>query len=907
MKPTLFLGKFPSCVWPQGRLLRLVLSALLFVGVGLITAPAFADVLVSNITESSNSGSGFHAFDLAQGFTTGSDSNGYSVTDIVVDLSTKPSSNATITMRLATGLPSSTTTLATLTNPASWQKGRNTFTAPSGTYLLPDTTYYIVMEGSSGSSSSTTSTAESGTSGWSLGDTTYYRNASSTGSWLSSSSMRRVEVNGVTLTSSITQVAVTSTPTSGTGTPKKYGGGEKIQVTVTFTQAATVTGDPVFEIRLGNSNNVQTKNAAYVRGSDTTALVFEYTVQSSDRDNNGIWIEENALTLDEDDAIQDSDSTDMTLEHSALRGQSDHKVDGSLTYIPNTAPTASNNTVTTDEDTAYTFAAGEFNFSDTDSSGTLASVKIVTLPSVGSLTHDGNAVTANQVITKADIDANKLEFTPAANANGAGYTSFTFKVSDGIDESASAYTMTVDVDAAPDITQVAVTSTPTSGTTTPKKYGRGEKIQVTVTFDEAVDVTSDPVFEIRMGSSGNTPASENADYVSGTGTTALVFEYTVQPTDQDDNGIWIRENPVHRDSDDKIRGSNGNDADLTHAQLGGQSNHKVDGSLTPPGSNTAPTASNNTVTTNEDTAYTFAAGNFNFSDTDSSDTLASVKIVTLPSVGSLTHDGSAVTANQVVTKANIDANKLVFTPVANANGAGYASFTFKVSDGTDESALAYTMTIDVDAVNDAPTLENAIPNQQATSGTAFSYTLPANTFTDVDDTLSYTATKGDDSALPSWLTFTAATRVFAGQPSQSDVGTLSVKVTASDGSDSVSDTFDIVVAPPSNTDPVIDTTSPINVPENSTSVVTLSATDPDPGATASWSLVGGEDQSHFSLSGAVLSFGSAKDFENHSDTGNDNTYKVRVQVEDDRSATVTKDLVVTRDRRGRASLLFPRV
>ena len=118
---------------------------------------------------------------------------------------------------------------------------------------------------------------------------------------------------------------------------------------------------------------------------------------------------------------------------------------------------------------------------------------------------------------------------------------------------------------------------------------------------------------------------------------------------------------------------------------------RINGSKAVP--NTAPTASNNTVTTNEDTAYTFAASDFNFADTDSSDTLASVKIVTLPSVGSLTHDGNAVTANQVVTKADIDANKLVFTPVANANGAGYASFTFKVSDGKDESALAYTMTI----------------------------------------------------------------------------------------------------------------------------------------------------------------------------------------------------------------------
>ena len=43
---------------------------------------------------------------------------------------------------------------------------------------------------------------------------------------------------------------------------------------------------------------------------------------------------------------------------------------------------------------------------------------------------------------------------------------------------------------------------------------------------------------------------------------------------------------------------------------------------------------------------------------------------------------------------------LTFTPPANANGPGYTSFTFTVSDGTSESA-AYTMTVDVTAGNDA--------------------------------------------------------------------------------------------------------------------------------------------------------------------------------------------------------------
>ena len=103
--------------------------------------------------------------------------------------------------------------------------------------------------------------------------------------------------------------------------------------------------------------------------------------------------------------------------------------------------------------------------------------------------------------------------------------------------------------------------------------------------------------------------------------------------------------------------------------------------------------------------------------------------------------------------------------------------------------------------NTAPTVANAISDQTATVGTALTYAFPANTFNDADsDTLTYTATKSDDTALPSWLSFAAATRAFSGTPQAADVETVSVKVTASDGNGgSVSDTFDIVVSPPADT------------------------------------------------------------------------------------------------------------
>ena len=57
-------------------------------------------------------------------------------------------------------------------------------------------------------------------------------------------------------------------------------------------------------------------------------------------------------------------------------------------------------------------------------------------------------MTANDVVAVADIP--KLKYTPPANAHGTGYASFTFKVNDGVSDSASANTLTINVTAVND-------------------------------------------------------------------------------------------------------------------------------------------------------------------------------------------------------------------------------------------------------------------------------------------------------------------------------------------------------------------------------------------------------------------------------------------------------------------------
>ncbi len=258
-------------------------------------------------------------------------------------------------------------------------------------------------------------------------------------------------------------VKVTSSPASG----DVYGPGETIEITVEFSSAVVVVGDPEFEFCMGNdecrtgTDPPARRRAAYSSGSGTTELVFSYVVGSDDDpddDGNGIWIGDGTRTLqlDSDDRIRSAETDhNAEIEHNALGDQSDHKVDA-----------------------------------------------------------------------LADID------------------------------------------------EIAVTSSPASGDT----YDTGEIIEITVTFDLAVNVTGDPQFGISVA------GEKLASFTRGSGTTELVFGYTVQFGDEDDNGIWIGShdhdsNPTFRlDSDDAITGAEtGHDADLAHDVIGQQNGHKVDG------------------------------------------------------------------------------------------------------------------------------------------------------------------------------------------------------------------------------------------------------------------------------------------------------------------------------------------
>ncbi len=174
---------------------------------------------------------------------------------------------------------------------------------------------------------------------------------------------------------------------------------------------------------------------------------------------------------------------------------------------------------------------------------------------------------------------------------------------------------------------------------------------------------------------------------------------------------------------------------------------------------TSPESTDDSVTTDEDTALVLSSSNFGtYSDEDGTP-LAAVIISSLPTDGVLQYytNGSwqAVTVDQEISITDINAGNLRFIPDANESGAGYATFGFKVSDGANVSVAAYTLTVNVTPVADAPLLTISVGEPVQTkvgsadllvTGNIFAYaagtTVTVGQYADTGAELSYNAGNG---------------------------------------------------------------------------------------------------------------------------------------------------------------------
>ena len=117
----------------------------------------------------------------------------------------------------------------------------------------------------------------------------------------------------------IESLEITSSPSA----DNRYLLGERIQITLVYDEAVSVTGAPQLTIRIGTLDRVGTYTAA---ASTPTMLRFEYTVTGTDYDRSGISVPANSLDLNAGTIKSTSSDVDAALLHREIGDKEMHKV-----------------------------------------------------------------------------------------------------------------------------------------------------------------------------------------------------------------------------------------------------------------------------------------------------------------------------------------------------------------------------------------------------------------------------------------------------------------------------------------------------------------------------------------------------------------------------------------------------
>ena len=174
---------------------RLAAAGLLVVFVGLFALPlqAQAQTVTTFVSNTAQGSGGASNHFQAQRFATGTNTGGYTISEVQVRLNTTASRSTSVKIRKNNATNKPGDLVATLTNPGTLTGGsENTFTAPPDTTLDASTNYWIsvnegiTIAGDRASVARTTSDVETGETGWSI-DNTRLTRSSETAGWSTNS------------------------------------------------------------------------------------------------------------------------------------------------------------------------------------------------------------------------------------------------------------------------------------------------------------------------------------------------------------------------------------------------------------------------------------------------------------------------------------------------------------------------------------------------------------------------------------------------------------------------------------------------------------------------------------------------------------------------------------------------
>ncbi|WP_052085000.1 Ig-like domain-containing protein, partial [Comamonas testosteroni] len=311
-----------------------------------------------------------------------------------------------------------------------------------------------------------------------------------------------------------------------------YKVGDQILVFVQFDQSVFVNlngGVPSLLLETG----LVDRNAIYVSGSGSNTLTFRYTVQAGDVSADLDFQSRTALQLNGSAlANADSDPAILTLptvgSADSLGGRSDIVIDGVAPTVTSVGVPA-NGTYVAGQNLDFTV-----NFNENvivDSSGGTPRIA-VTLDSGGTVfaqyvSGSGtSALVFRLVAANGQLDTNGISLGSSIQANGGTLRDGVGNVINGQLNSVAS-TSGVLVDAV--VPTVSSVSVPAGA-----PYNAGDTLAFVVNASEAVLVNGVPKLALDIG--GHTVF---ADFVAGSGSSTLVFHYTIQAGDNDADGISV--------------------------------------------------------------------------------------------------------------------------------------------------------------------------------------------------------------------------------------------------------------------------------------------------------------------------------------------------------------------------------
>ena len=318
--------------------------------------------------------------------------------------------------------------------------------------------------------------------------------------------------------------------------------GDVVSVTLTMSEASTVTGSNARLMLNLNGNNV---GAAYSSGNNSTALVFKYTIQAGDTDTNGISISANSLNLNGSTLSDVAGNNLLTPTFSAVADNTGYLVD-------TTAP-SNQNTV----------------FPGAVIRGGGAAVTIVSADEVNGGVWFAPANTSSFVAGATQTTAGGTATSILAPATSGVYKLYVLDAAGNV-SSASNNTLTVDA-TAPTVSSILITSATGIASS---RLNAGDVVTVRVTMNEVttVDTTGGtPTLALLIGTT-----TVQAAYASGSDSTALLFTYTILANQTDTDGISIAANSLALNGGTLTDGVGNAATTLTHAAVAANAGYLVD-------------------------------------------------------------------------------------------------------------------------------------------------------------------------------------------------------------------------------------------------------------------------------------------------------------------------------------------